>query len=255
VTDTGNPAEQPSAVQAFESVSTWRQPTPEPVSAVRTAVIGTIAGRIATLSPGRLRVAVDGRTGAGKTSFGHELAEALRALGRPTMRACFDDFKHPWRHAREHGYDRLTGEGYYRNAYDFAAARDLLLRPAGPRGAGEVVLCGHDPLTGADRRGITITAPPDAILIVDSVFAFRPQYNDCWEYRIWLEVDPDVALHRGVTRDTPREGIEEATRVHRDRYGVAERIYVAEVSPRALADVRIDNTDLARPRILTADFG
>ena len=58
-----------------------------------------------------------------------------------------DDFKHPWRHAREIGYDRVTGEGYYRNAHDFASTRNLLLSPAGPGGTGEVVLCAHDPLT------------------------------------------------------------------------------------------------------------
>ena len=99
-------------MQAYESVSTWRQPLPPPASAERTAVIGEAAARIATLGPGRLRVGVDGRTAAGKTSFGHELAAALHVLGRPTMRASMDDFKHPWRHARQHGYDRLTGEGY-----------------------------------------------------------------------------------------------------------------------------------------------
>ena len=244
-----------SAVQAFESVSTWRQPTPPPASAARTAVISAVAWRIAQLSPGRLRVAVDGLTGAGKTSFGHELADVLRGLGRPTMRASLDDFKHPWRHAREHGYDRVSGEGYYRNAYDFGSARDLLLQPAGPRGLGEVALCGHDPLTGEDHRGTRITAPPDAILIVDSVFAFRSEYNDCWEYRIWLEVAPDVALHRGVSRDTAAEGIAEATRVHRDRYGVAARIYIAEVNPRALADIVIDNSDFRRPRVLPVGSG
>jgi uridine kinase len=242
-------------VQAFESVSTWRQPTPPPASTARTDVIGAVAAQIAGLSPARLRVAVDGRTGAGKTCFGHELAEALRGLGRPTMRASLDDFKHPWRHAREHGYDRLTGEGYYRNAYDFDSARNLLLQPAGRSGTGEVALCGHDPLTGEDHRHTTITAPPDGILIVDSVFAFRPEYDDCWECRIWLEVDPDVALFRGVSRDTAAEGVEEATRVHRDRYGVAEQIYLAEVNPRALADIVIDNTDIERPRLLSVHGG
>jgi uridine kinase len=90
-------------------------------------VIGVVAEWIAALDPGRLRAAVDGLTGAGKTSFGHELAAGLRRLGRPTMRASLDDFKHPWRHAREHGYDRVSGEGYYRNAYDFRSARGLLL--------------------------------------------------------------------------------------------------------------------------------
>jgi len=73
-------------------------------------VIGAVAEWIAALGPGRLRVAVDGLTGAGKTSFGHELAAALRRLGRPTMRASMDDFKHPRHHAREHGYDRVSGE-------------------------------------------------------------------------------------------------------------------------------------------------
>jgi uridine kinase len=237
------------AVQAFESVSTWRQPAPAPVSAERTRLISDVAARVAALGQGRLRVAVDGRTCAGKTSFGHELAAALRGLGRPTMRASLDDFKNPWREARELGYDRLTGEGYYRNAYDFRSAQDLLLGPAGPGGSGAVALCGHDPLTGEDHRGEVISAPPDAVLIVDSVFALRPEYNEFWEYRIWLEVDAGLALRRGIARDAAREGTEGATRVHRDRYGAAEAIYLADVDPLRLADLVIDNQDFARPRI------
>jgi uridine kinase len=212
-------------------------------------VIGVVAGWIAGLDRGRLRVAIDGLTAAGKTSFGHELAAALRHLGRPTMRASMDDFKHPWRHAREHGYDRVSGEGYYRNAYDFRSARELLLEPAGPCGSGIVALCGHDPLTGEDHRAKRISAPAGAILIVDSAFAFRPEYNEFWEYRIWLDVDADMALARGIARDTEMEGLEEATRGH-DRYHAAERIYLAEVRPQALADVIIDNRDFASPRIL-----
>jgi uridine kinase len=199
-------------VQAFESVSSWRQPLPAPASAERTALIGEVAARVAGLGPGRLRVAIDGRTAAGKTSFGHELAAALRGMGRPTLRASLDDFKHPWQHAREHGYDRITGEGYYRNAYDFDSARNLLLAPAGPGGTGQVVLCAHDPLTGEDHRGTTVTAPSGAVLIVDSAFAFRPEYNNCWEYRIWLEVDAELALRRGIARDSAMEGTTEATR-------------------------------------------
>jgi len=241
-------------VHAFESVSTWRQPIPPPASAQRAALIGTVSSWIAELSTGRLRVAVDGLTGAGKTSFGHELAAALRRLGRATMRASMDDFKHPWRHAREHGYDRVSGAGYYRNVHDFASARDLLLIPAGPAGSGEVALCGHDPLTGLDHRDTVVRTPPGTILVVDTVFAFRPEYDDCWEYRIWLDVDPQTALRRGVSRDAEAEGIDEATRLHRDRYQPAEKIYLAEVCPQDLADVIIDNRDLANPRILRHRF-
>ena len=89
-----------------------------------------------------------------------------------------------------------------------------------------------------------------AVLIVDSVFAFRPEYNDLWDCRIWLDVDSGLARRRGVSRDAVMEGIEEATRLHRDRYHAAEMIYLAEVRPRSLADVVIDNRDFANPRIL-----
>jgi uridine kinase len=243
------------SVQASESVSTWRQPAPAAASAARSALISEVAARVARLGPARLRVAIDGLTGAGKTSFGHELAAAVRGLGRPTMRASMDDFKNPWRQARELGYDRVTGEGYYRNAYDFRSASDLLLEPAGPAGSGEVVLCGHDPLTGEDHRDKAVSAPADSVLIVDSVFAFRPEYNRFWDYRIWLEVDAALSLHRGISRDAAMEGLEEATRVHQDRYHSAEMIYLAEVGPRSLADLIIDNRDFARPRILTAREG
>lgn len=88
-------------------MSTWRQPSPPP-SAQRSALIGTVAGSVAGLSPGRLRIAVDRLTGAGKTCFGHELAGVLRGLGRPIMRASLDDFKHPWRRAQKTG---MTASG------------------------------------------------------------------------------------------------------------------------------------------------
>jgi uridine kinase len=240
-------------MRGFESTSSWRQPLPAPASTARTELVMDVAARITPLSPARIRVAIDGFTASGKTSFGHELAAAVRELGRPTLRASLDDFKHPWRQARELGYDRVSGEGYYRNAYDFASARDLLLGPAGPDGSGHVVLCAHDPLTGEDHRGTTVDAPSDAVLIVDSVFAFRPEYNDQWDFRIWLDVDEQRSLQRGIARDTDREGRDGATLVHRDRYHVAELIYIAEVGPRSIADVVIDNRDFANPRVLAAD--
>jgi uridine kinase len=112
------------------------------------------------------------------------------------------------------------------------------------------VLCAHDPLTGIDHRNVVIDAPPDAVLIVDSVFAFRSEYNRFWDYRIWLDVVSQLSLIRGIERDSGVEGREEATKLHRDRYRPAEAIYVAEVDPSAVADLVIDNSDFANPVVL-----
>ena len=147
-------------MEAYESVSTWRQNMPPSTSPVRGALIGELAARIVGLSPERLRIAVDGYTASGKTSFAHELAAAIRAHGRPTLRATFDDFKKPWRDARENGYDRISGDGYYRNAPDFESARSLLLGPAGPFGSGTVAhRSWHRPRLAAPRSRCGRTPP------------------------------------------------------------------------------------------------
>jgi len=236
-------------VTAFESVSTWKQPPAPPPSPARAQVLAHLAARICTRSPWRQRVAVDGRTGSGKSTFADELAAAIRVKGRSTLRASLDDFKKPWRDAREKGYDRMTGEGYYRDAHDFDAARILLLEPAGADGDGRVALCAFDPLTGADHRATVIAAPTDAVLVVDGVFAFRPEYNDFWDVRIWMDVAEEVSRERGVARDTEREGSDEAARIYDTRYRVSEQLYIDEVHPQQRADVVIDNTHIDEPRV------
>ena len=225
------------------SSSTWQQPVPPFVSEQRSAVVAAVAERVQALGDQRLRVAVDGFTGAGKTSFGHELAEALAP--RPVLRASLDDFKKPWRDA--HLYDRKSGEGYYRNAFDCEAMRRLLLEPAGPMGSGEVVLCSIDPITSVDHTADVTLAPSDAVLVVDGVFAFRPEIDDCWDLRVWLDVSREVSIARGEARDAEWGEVES---VHRTRYAVAADVYLSEVDARSRADMVIDNTDFARPRIV-----
>ena len=55
-------------------------------------MVDYIADRIQALSVRRVRVAVDGRTAAGKTTLAHELALSLSDAGRVVLRASLDDF-------------------------------------------------------------------------------------------------------------------------------------------------------------------
>ncbi|SCG63629.1 uridine kinase [Micromonospora echinaurantiaca] len=236
----------PSA-PVHRSVSTWQQPVPASTTAERAALLDRIAGRILALGPGRLRVGVDGLTAAGKTTFAHELAVRISAAGRPVLRASLDDFKRPWR--ERHRYDRESGPGYYRNAFDCAAIRRLLLEPAGASGSGRCVLCLIDPLTQLDHSSLVTTAGPDAVTIVDGVFAFRPELDDLWEHRIWLDVPAELSVRRGVDRDAGRTGAAEAEALHRDRYLAAHRHYLADADPLPRVDVIVDNADVDRPRL------
>jgi len=228
----------PALIQ--HSVSTWTQPPPTMASPERAQLVAALAQTVCGLGPGRLKVAVDGRTASGKTSFGHELAEALAARGRPVLRASLDDFKRPWRDRSL--YDRESGEGYYRNAFDYDAVRRLLLEPM--TGDGACALCAIDPRTQIDHSTVRVIAAPDAILVVDGVFAFRPELNDHWHYRIWLDIPVADSIDRGLARDGG-DGI-----VMRERYVVSEDVYSAEVDPAARADVVIDNRRFHQPRVV-----
>lgn len=228
------------------SVSTWRQPVPLVASPERAAVVDQVAHRVLALGQQRPRVVVDGLTAAGKTSFGHELAQRLAAAGRVVLRASLDDFKRPWNES--HLYDRVSGEGYYRNAFDYDAVRRLLLGPAGAAGSGRVALCSIDPLTQVDHSAVVVDMPAEGVLVVDGVFGLRPELDPCWDLRLWLQVDPALSVRRGVARDGVRAGgAAAAEALHRDRYLAAESLYLAEVDPIARADVVVDNTDFERP--------
>ncbi|MGW4032023.1 uridine kinase [Streptomyces sp. NPDC004838] len=230
------------------SASSWRQPCPPAASVERSMLVEEIAKRVLNLGQGRLLVGIDGFTAAGKTSFGHELAEWISAAARPVLRVTLDDFKKPWRD--RHLYDRESGEGYYRNAYDYELVKRLLLDPCRSSEATACVLCSIDPLTQRDHSSETTPLEADAVLIVDGVFAFRPEINEYWDFRIWLQVDAELSVRRGAERDQNWAG-SEAESIHRNRYLVAEGIYIQEVDPLPMMDVVIDNSTFARPQIVT----
>jgi uridine kinase len=231
------------------SASTWNQPMPELGGPERLRMVDRLVAMIEDLGQGRLRVAIDGRTAAGKTSLGHEVARQLAEQGRTAFRASLDDFKRPW--SESDRYDRVSGEGYYRNAFDLRAVRHLLLDPAAADGDGTVALCSIDPLTQVDHSATRATMPRDGVLVVDGVFACRPELNGCWDLRIWVDIAPELSVARGTSRDADAEGGRAAAEaLHRDRYLAAEELYVREVEPIAFVEVVVDNTDLDRPRLV-----
>lgn len=216
----------------------------------RDSVLGQIVTLILAVDrPHPTRVAIDGVSASGKTSLGDELQPLIEALGRPVLRASLDNFKRPW--SERYLYDRESGEGYYRNAYDNDLIRTALVEPLGPDGDRRYRLASINPVTQRADEEVAGTAAADAVLLADGVFALRPELNDHWDVRIFLDLDFATVLQRGADRDQSWAGSwQDAAELYRSRYIPSEELYLAEVEPRRLADLVINMTDHDNPVVV-----
>jgi uridine kinase len=197
-----------------------------------------------------VRVGLDGRSAAGKTTLADALAARLRALTpRPVIRAQLDNFMVMVEDRNAYPYD--SPESYYLDSWNYPAIRAQLLGPLGP---------------GGDRRhrtalttpsGRPLTGPPDevaaddAILLADGVFLQRPELAGCWDLVVYLRISLAESLRRGIERDASWMGsAAEAERRYRGKYLPGEQRYLAEVRPEDHADIVIDTTDPTNPALL-----
>jgi uridine kinase len=202
----------------------------------------SLAGLILAAAGDRpLRVGIDGRSAAGKTTLAGRLAAVITARSRrPVIRAELDHFMRMVEDRNAYPYD--SPESYYLDAWDYSMIRRRLLSPLGPGGDRRYLA---DPARG-ER-----TAPEDAILLADGVFLQRPELDRHWDLRIYLEIPAEESLRRGVDRDRHwMGGAAEAERRYRTRYLPGEERYLAEVRPRERAQIVVDMTDPGRPRVV-----
>jgi uridine kinase len=215
----------------------------------RSEIVDQIARYVAEVKrPHPVRVGIDGISAAGKSTLAEELVEPLERLGRTVIRAQIDDFHRPM--AERYQLGRLSPEGYYRYSFDYLAIRERLLQPLGPGGNRRYCSAVFDqpkdrPMDVPERE-----ATVDAILLADGVFLFRPELNDLWDVRIFVDTDVEVATRRAIQRDLAWFGmLESREEVYRERYNPGEQHYLATVDPRHHANLIVENTDPARPRL------
>lgn len=210
----------------------------------------TIVERVGALGPLRpIRVAVDGITAAGKTTFAGRLADALSARGRPVIRVSMDGFHNP--RALRYRQGRGSADGYYEDAYDFDAVRRVLLDPLGPGGDRRYRTAVIDLAADEPAGGTSLVVERYAVLVVDGSFLQKPELRDGWDLVIYLRTSFEAAEERGARRDAELlGGVEAARTVFRSRYHAAQRRYLAECDPETTADIVIDVEDPAAPTIV-----
>jgi uridine kinase len=108
------------------------------VSETYGALLARLANAIAALHPDRrIRVAIDGVDGAGKTVLADALAPLVIAEGCQVIRASVDDFHHP--RAVRYARGRYSPDGFFLDSYDYPAFRRLLLECAPAQNADIVI--------------------------------------------------------------------------------------------------------------------
>jgi uridine kinase len=217
-------------------------------SVERANVLEQLAKLIALVKlPHPTRVAIDGRTGSGKTTFANELGKVLQDFGHDVIRTSIDGFHRP--RSERYARGRLSPEGYYYDARDLAAIRNLLLDPLGAMGNRRYRTASFDLYADLALEQSPIEAASDAILVVDGTFLQRSDLRDGWDLTVFLETSEDVAEQRGLSRDLLNGGGDQALMrdLYAQRYRPAYKIYEKECRPVESADAVVKNDTIARP--------
>jgi uridine kinase len=215
----------------------------------RQRMLQQLAHRIIALHHAHpLRVAIDGIDAAGKTTLANELAPLIEDHRRVVIRASIDGFHRPRAERYRQGPD--SPQGYYEDAFDFASLQEALLEPLGPTGNGLYRQATFDFRTDTPLVTREEHAPLNAVLLVDGVFLLRPELDHLWDYRIFVQVDFEIALQRAIERDQPLFGDAEAVRTrYLQRYLPGQQFYFQRDQPQERADVIVDNNELASPHL------
>ena len=203
--------------------------------------------------PHPLRVAIDGPDGAGKTMLGDELAEQLSGK-RPVIRAGIDGFHNPRAYRLRRGAD--SPEGYFLDSFDYEALRTLLLEPLGPGGSRRYRRACFDYRVDEKVEAPEEEASPDSLLLVDGVFLLCPELRKFWDFSIFVDADFEEIIRRAEARDRELMGGVEAVRErYRTRYVPGQKLYFSRCAPQEIADLVINNTNVADPSVIRRSTG
>lgn len=195
------------------------------------------------------RVAIDGRSAAGKTTFADELAVEVQARGREVLRASIDDWHRPG-HKYRSMRQEWTPQSYYDEGFNIDAFEEQLLRPLGPGGSRRCRLALFDAFQDEWLPETWIQVGPTTIVFIDGVFLLRPEFAGLWDYSIWIDIDVETMIERARRRDVAWVGSDQdVVERYRRHWVPTHEFYERLASPVQHAHAVIDNRDIEAPVI------
>ena len=215
----------------------------------REQLVVQLAAQILALDESAPRaVALTGMSCAGKTTLAAEVAAVVDGAGRPVVPVGYDDFHHP--RARRYRLGRTSAEGYLDDSFDFDALGRLVLDPVAAGGP-SVVPASYD-LAGdvpVDRAPVPIAA--GSVVLVEGSFLLVPALAGRWDLSVLVVADAERVLERAVVRDADLGTPAEVREMYLRRYLAAESMHQERDAPWSHADMVVDLTDPAAPRLLS----
>ena len=188
---------------------------------------GALCARIAALPAAAdtpLLVALDGRSGAGKSTVARAVGALVGALVIDG-----DDF---YRGGTDAYWDALDPAQKVDLAIDWARQRSLLVQ----LGRGEAVTWRlYDWDADDGRLGAPITAGPAAVVLLDGAYSARPELAPLLGLRLLLDAGRDTRRERLVRREGERYRAEWEA-----RWGEAEDLYFDVMMPPEAFDLVLD---------------
>ncbi len=203
----------------------------------------------------RLLMAIDGRSGAGKSTFADELASRFTTLGLATLRSTTDSFHQPRSERLRLGPS--SPDGYYLDSHQLAAIVNELLAPFA-EGAPSVRVGVFD--EPSDEVVDKVAAVSGAtLLIFDGLFLQRSELRSFWDHSVFLVADErldrrwlEFLLADLPTGPSRRASLidERLDRARWPRYRHGWTRYLEACRPAERACLVIDNNDLEAPAIV-----
>ena len=192
-------------------------------------------------------VAVDGMSGAGKTTLAADLAAILTGAGRHVVAVALDDFHHA--RDRRHRRGRLSAEGYLEDAFDMDSLRSHVLDPLAQ--ARDVRPVAYDLAADEPVEAGGVAVGPRTVVVVEGSFLLAPAVAQSWDLAVLVVVDPAVVLDRALVRDVDLGTPDQVRELYLRRYLAAWALHEERNDPWSRADVVVDLTDPQAPRLLS----
>ena len=186
-------------------------------------------------SPSRtVLIGIDGLGGAGKSTISELLSGYFQNQNKTRVIILhIDDFIHP--RAIRYNPDIPEWKCYYHLQWRYDYFIQHVLQPL--RNGQDF----NDSITFYDKENDCyfsrqVTIPVGSLVIVEGIFLQREELRDMFDYMIYLDISEETRLQRVLKRDGYIGSQQQIHDKYENRYFPAERIYIREYNPVAMAD-------------------